>query len=201
MPVAVKRGEVTREAIIDAAFETVRRGGLRAATARGIATAGGFNQALIFYHFGSVTKLLLAALDRSSEQRMLRYRSLIDSEGPLAEKIKRSFDLYAEDIASGHVTHLTELLAASLNDSELAAAMSERVKPWFALAEEAVAKALDGTPLRQMFDVKAAASAVIAMYLGLDMLGHLSSGRSRTKSVFELGNRVASLIASLTGAS
>ncbi len=35
--------------------------------------AGGFNQALIFYHFGSVRNLLLAVLDLISERRMSEY--------------------------------------------------------------------------------------------------------------------------------
>ncbi|MFD0891067.1 TetR family transcriptional regulator, partial [Streptosporangium algeriense] len=63
-------GAETRERLIEAAAETVRTEGYAGASARAIAKAAGVNSALIFYHFGGVDPLLLAALDRASEQRI-----------------------------------------------------------------------------------------------------------------------------------
>ncbi|MGD0455999.1 MAG: TetR family transcriptional regulator, partial [Solirubrobacteraceae bacterium] len=53
----------TKLKIAEAALETLKQRGFAGASAREIAGVGGFNQALIFYHFGSVQKALLAALD------------------------------------------------------------------------------------------------------------------------------------------
>src|SRR6266581_2280999 len=44
----------TKRRILDAALEALRTEGFAGATSRAIARIGGFNQALIFYHFGSL---------------------------------------------------------------------------------------------------------------------------------------------------
>jgi AcrR family transcriptional regulator len=67
------RGEVTRRQLIDSAIETLKDRGFAGASARVIADRAGINQGLIFYHFGSVTGLLLAALDAVSATRQARY--------------------------------------------------------------------------------------------------------------------------------
>ena len=63
----------TKLKIAEAALETLKQRGFAGASAREIAGAGGFNQALIFYHFGSVQNALLAALDLVSARRMEAY--------------------------------------------------------------------------------------------------------------------------------
>ena len=50
----------TRAVLIAAAIDTLRESGFAAASARRIAAKAGCNQALIFYHFGSVPDLLVA---------------------------------------------------------------------------------------------------------------------------------------------
>ena len=61
------RSSATRSRIIEAALQTVREEGFAETTARAIARHGGFNQALIFYHFGSVDALLVAVARSESE--------------------------------------------------------------------------------------------------------------------------------------
>ena len=51
----------TRDRIVTAAVETIKTHGLAGASARAIAKTGGFNQALIYYYFPSLTGLYLAA--------------------------------------------------------------------------------------------------------------------------------------------
>jgi len=51
----------TRRRLIDAAVATLQREGFARSSARVIAERAQMNQGLIFYHFGSVTNLLLAA--------------------------------------------------------------------------------------------------------------------------------------------
>src|SRR6266481_1905830 len=49
----------TRDRLVEAALATLRTHGFPGTTARAIARAGKLNQALIFYHFGSLDRLLL----------------------------------------------------------------------------------------------------------------------------------------------
>ena len=56
----------TAQTIIESALATLRDEGFAGATSRAIARRGAFNQALIFYHFGSLENLLVAALEQTS---------------------------------------------------------------------------------------------------------------------------------------
>ena len=56
------RSADTRAALVAGAVQALGEVGFAGASAREIATRAGCNQALVFYHFGSVTELLLAAL-------------------------------------------------------------------------------------------------------------------------------------------
>ena len=51
----------TRAALVAGAIEALREVGFAGASAREIAGRADCNQGLVFYHFGSVTELLLAA--------------------------------------------------------------------------------------------------------------------------------------------
>ncbi|HYI44223.1 MAG TPA: TetR family transcriptional regulator, partial [Actinomycetota bacterium] len=95
-----RKGPQTRAKIVAAALEVLKHEGFSGASARSIATRGGFNQALVFYHFGSVHNLLLAALNATSEQRMERYESAVAEAGSLAEMVAVAREIYREDLES-----------------------------------------------------------------------------------------------------
>ncbi|MGV9295843.1 TetR family transcriptional regulator, partial [Amycolatopsis sp. NPDC003676] len=78
----------TRQRLIDGTIETIRTHGLTGTTARSIAAAAGVNQALVFYHFGTVHDLLQAACLAATQARV----------APFAERL-------------GQVTDLRQLLA------------------------------------------------------------------------------------------
>ena len=63
----MQAADSTRQQILQAAFDTLRDRGFAAATSRAVAERGGFNQALVFYYFGSMDTLLLASLDWTNE--------------------------------------------------------------------------------------------------------------------------------------
>src|SRR5438067_11654036 len=122
--------ERTKAEMVEAALQTLRSEGFVGTTARAIAERGGFNQALIFYHFGGVNQLLLAALDASSAERMERYRAALAKTTTLDGLIRAAARLYREDVDGGHVTIVSVLTGASLAHPELAPAVTERMKPW-----------------------------------------------------------------------
>src|SRR2546426_7268684 len=105
-------GDATRARIVDAALETIKQEGILGASAGAIARAGGFNQALIFYHFGSISDLLLAALEETSSRRMESYRSEVERARTLPELVDAAARIYREDLESGHIKVLAELIAA-----------------------------------------------------------------------------------------
>src|SRR5437762_1804148 len=113
--------------MVDAALATLKEEGFARTTARAVARRGGFNQALVYYHFGGLNELLLAALDASSGERLARYRETLEGAATTEELVARARDLFHEDVESGQATVVSELVGASLSEPELAAQMVARM--------------------------------------------------------------------------
>ncbi len=184
----------TKLQIAEAALETLKSMGFAGASARAIAHQGDFNQALIFYHYGSVEALLLAALDASSAERLARYRSAIDEPCSLAELVERVSGLFEEDVAGGHVTEVTELLGGSLGNPALAAEVVQRMDPWLELTEQTFERLLGSSPLGQLAPLRDVSYAFVALYLGLNLLSRLDPAQERTERLFALLRHVAPLL-------
>src|SRR2546425_11787631 len=120
-------GDATRRQMVEAALETLRQEGFAGATSRAIARRGGFNQALIFYHFGNLDALLLAALDRTNEERLARYRDAVRDAQTLEDLIAVAARAYAEDRKSGHTAVVSQMVSGSVARPELAPAVLERM--------------------------------------------------------------------------
>src|ERR1044071_2222541 len=106
----------TKGRIVQAAVSVLKAHGYAGASARAIAAEGGFNQALIFYHFGSVRNALLAALDSTSADRMAAYREAATEAVDISGLISVAGTIYREDLASGHIAVLAELIAGASTD-------------------------------------------------------------------------------------
>jgi AcrR family transcriptional regulator len=184
-------GAETRDRLVDAAAETVRVQGYAGASARAIAKAAGVNSALVFYHFGGVDALLLAALDRSSEQRMGAYRQAVDKAGNLEELVETASQIYRADLEGGHITLFSEMVGASIARPELRAEITARAEPWIELMEQALDRVIGGSPLAKLLPPRDLAYAAITFYLGVNLFTHLDADRTRTEALFNLAGRVA----------
>jgi AcrR family transcriptional regulator len=190
---SVQSSSGTRATIVDAALETLKTRGFAGTSAREIAKAGGFNQALIFYHFGSVQNVLLAALDLVSERRMGAYEPAFEAAGTLPELASLAAAIYREDIDNGYVTVLAELVAGAVSDPELGREVAARIEPWLEMVERKVRSLITGSLLEPLIPARDLAFAIVALYLGVDLLSHLDQDRGRAESLLALGMRVAPL--------
>jgi len=103
----------TRAALVAAAIAALRDVGFAGASAREIARRAACNPALVFYHFGSVTDLLLAALDDVSDRRLAAYRGLLNGPRSLAELVHAARAIFVEDLDAGHVSVLVEMISGA----------------------------------------------------------------------------------------
>jgi AcrR family transcriptional regulator len=182
--------------IAEAALEALRTVGFAGATSRAVARIGGFNQALIFYHYGSLENLLLAALDLTSEERMARYREAVDGAATLEELMQVARRIYREDSDSGHVAVVSQMVAGSIARPELAKGVVERVEPWVDFCEHAIRKAIAGSPVEDALPVRELAYGAVSFYLGANLLTHLG-GATSTESLFERAEALAPVVAAL----
>jgi AcrR family transcriptional regulator len=187
----------TKLRIAEAALETLKERGFAGASAREIAGIGEFNQALIFYHFGSVQNALLAALDLVSARRMGAYQIAFDRAQTLSELATLARRIYAEDLENGYVTVLGEMVAGGVSDAELGREVIARLQPWIDIAEGKVQTLIAGSPLEALVPPRDVAFAIVALYLGVDMLSHLEREPARAESLLDLGERYAQLVGSL----
>src|SRR5664280_136425 len=141
------RGDATRHRLIDAAVETLKEHGYAGASARVIAERAGVNQGLIFYHFDSVTGLLLAALDAVSATRQARYSAAVAGVDSPAGLVDVASSIYREDLDSGHVAVLVAMIAAAATTPGLGEEVAKRIAPWTGFVRDAVAGVLGDSPL------------------------------------------------------
>lgn len=127
--------EGTRDRLIDAAGTVLREEGYAGASARAIATSAGANPALVFYHFGGVDQLLLAALDRSSARRMELHQATAAQATTLEELVEAATTIYRTDLEHGYLAQFCELVAAAVTKPALRAEISSRSEPWIAFIE------------------------------------------------------------------
>jgi len=194
-----ERSADTRRALVDATLEVLRTEGFSGATARTIAGRAGCNQGLVFYHYGSVVNLLLAALDEVSARRRERYEAALESVSKTSELLALAGQIFSEDLDSGDAAVLVEMIAGAASTPGLGAAVKERVGPWNDFVVSALESALGESPVLQMVGAAEIAHAVVALYLGLELLSHLDGNRSPALALFEQVHKLAPVIHMLSG--
>src|ERR1700730_18044636 len=137
-PGASTGSEHTRRALVGAAIEALREVGFSGASAREIARRAQCNQGLVFYHFCSVTTLLLAALDEVSARRLTRYRGAVEEAHGLSELVDTAETVFREDLDAGYISVLAEMTAGASAIPGLGAEVAARIAPWRNFAADAV---------------------------------------------------------------
>lgn len=188
-------GEKTKRAIVEAALKALREVGFSRASARAIARLGGFNQALIFYHFGGVNRLLLAALDQTSAARMERYRQALEGVRSLEGLLEVARRTYREDLEGGHMTVVAEMIAGSVADPELRPEIASRIRLWVSFVDEVLNRFLRDSPLGTLVTSSDVSSALVAFYLGLNISSRLEDDQSWVGNLFEAAERLPPLLA------
>jgi AcrR family transcriptional regulator len=178
--------------LITAAIDTLRESGFAAASARRIAAKAECNQALIFYHFGSVPDLLIAALEEVSAQRMAAYQGLLEHTGSIAGLVGAARAVFTEDLAAGHVTVLVEMISGAQSVPGLGDRIRACLEPWREFAQTAMREVLASSPVP--VPAEQAAHAVVAGILGLELLAHLDGDQESALAVFDQARAAGELL-------
>jgi AcrR family transcriptional regulator len=192
------RSKETRRALTEAAIETLKTEGFAGSSARAIADRAQLNQGLIFYHFGSVVNLLLVALDAVSEARMVKFTEAVTNVSSPGELTDVAAQIFRDDLDSGHVTVLAEMIAGASSVPGLGVEVAARLAPWFAFAQDAIDSSFGDSPLANLIPSSDVAYGIVALYLGLEMLTHLNGDREPALKIFADAQRLVALLASLS---
>lgn len=184
----------TQRALVSATIETLTIDGFAGASARAIAARAGCNQGLVFYHFGSVANLLLAALDAVSADRLARYGGAVDEAETVSDLAGVAEAIFAEDLDAGYAAVLVELIGSARSIPGFGAEVALRIQSWTSFAQQAIERSVDPMMLALAAPAEELAYGVVAMYLGLEMLTHLDGDRTHAQALF---SRLQHLVAML----
>jgi AcrR family transcriptional regulator len=159
----------TRDRLLDAAAAALAEDGLTAVSARTVAARAEVNQALVFYHFGSVSGLLDAAVRRSVDLAVASYRDRLADVSSLGELLTVGRALHESERGAGNVAQMAQVMAGALRDETLAAAGRYAMEQWSGELERVLVRVLPVTPLHGLVEPSSLARAVAAGFIGLEL--------------------------------
>ena len=160
----------TREKLIAGALQVLRTKGIAGVSARGIAAAAQANQALVFYHFGSVDDLLAAACRSSAEARVADYRDRFSEVDSLSALLELGGEIHAAEREAGNVAVLAQLLAGGQSGSVLSGPTAGGLALWTAEVEQVLHRVLADSPLLRLVDPHGMATLISATFIGVELV-------------------------------
>ncbi|CAN5271899.1 hypothetical protein BH20ACT9_BH20ACT9_16500 [soil metagenome] len=183
----------TPERILDAARRSLLAVGYARLSTRQIAEDADLPLSQIHYHFGSRRQLMLALLDRENARLLERQTRMFDDEVPLWKQWEQACDFFEDDLASGYVRVLQEMMAAGWSDPEVASAVRRDLRGWYELLTDVAERALDQLGGLGPFTPAEAAALAGNAFLGSEALILLGVDERQVPSRAAL-RRVAELI-------
>lgn len=119
--------------ILDAARTCLLESGYSGLSTRRVAEAAGVGLSHIHYHFGSRQNLVLALLAEENRRLLNRQKEMFGGSEPLWKQWEQACDFLDEDLRSGYVRVLQEMVAAGWSDEPIAAAVRDLLRDWFEL--------------------------------------------------------------------
>jgi AcrR family transcriptional regulator len=176
----------TRQKLLDAAADVLRHEGVAGIGARPIAARAGVNQALVFYHFDGIGGLVDAAVRRAVDDSAAGYADDLAGVHSLGELLAVGRRLHDRERAAGNVLMMAHLMAGAQQDEALAGAARYALTAWTARIAPVVSRVVDGSPLAELVDVDGLTGAIVAGFLGLELVDGVDpAGATRSLDTLE----------------
>jgi AcrR family transcriptional regulator len=160
----------TRTLILDAARSRLLADGYAGLSTRKVAEEAGVPVSQLNYHFGSKQGLILALFEEENQRRLARQTRMYAEDLPLWQRYERACDYLEDDLDSGYVRVLQELMAAGWSNAELGAAVRELLGGWVALLAEVAREAERRHGLLGPFTAEELATLVACAFFGSESL-------------------------------
>ncbi|MFJ9819405.1 TetR/AcrR family transcriptional regulator [Streptomyces sp. NPDC101151] len=189
------KSQETKTKLLEGALRTLTEQGIAKTSARTVASTAGVNQALVFYHFGSVDELLAAACRYGAEKSVAQHRPRLASVASLSELLAVGRDIHEQERGGGHVALLGQLLAGAQTHAALGPATAAGLDLWIAEIEQVLRRVLASTPLAEFADPAGLARAVAASFVGVELYEGVdeAGAHAALDALEQLGALVAAL--------
>ncbi|MDP6978973.1 MAG: TetR/AcrR family transcriptional regulator [Myxococcota bacterium] len=173
---SVRDPEQTREKIMNAVVQSIYEVGFKKTSGSEISKRAGVSWGAVQHHFGDISGILVAVLERSFKQLALRLMS-IDPSLPLDDRVSAFVDRGWEHFGSDDFSSTFEILSHySRSDPQLS--FQENFGELLAKLWARVFDDVDLSPSRTL----GLQQFTVATLSGLGFVGTLGSGRDRTPS-------------------
>jgi hypothetical protein len=129
---------------------------------------------------------------------MVKFTAAVSDVSSPTQLTDVAAEIFRDDLDSGHVTVLAEMIAGASSVPGLGVEVAARLEPWFAFAQDAVESSFGDTPLASLIPADDVAYGIVALYLGLEMLTHLNGDREPALKIFADAQRLVALLGSLS---
>ncbi|MFJ3302828.1 TetR/AcrR family transcriptional regulator [Streptomyces sp. NPDC086549] len=189
------KSQETKTKLLEGALRTLTEQGIAKTSARTVAAAAGVNQALVFYHFGSVDELLAAACRYGAEKVVAQYRARLAAVTSLSELLAVGRAIHEQERAGGHVALLGQLLAGAQTHEALRPATTAGLDLWITEIERVLTRVLSTTPFGEFTDPAGLARAVAASFVGIELYEGVdeTGAHAALDALEQLGALVAAL--------
>lgn len=198
---ATARRADTGIALLEAAKKVLRQNGYAGLSTRDVAEAAGVPLSQIHYHFGSKQGMVLALFEYLNAQLLGRQNAMFgDTTLKLSEQWDRACDYLDDDIASGYVRVVQELIGAGLTDAAVAKVIRAAIMGWVQLVTDVARRAERELGGLGPFSAEEIGALVANAFIGGESL-HLLGFEREGIPVRQALRRVGDLIRIVEGAS
>jgi len=160
----------TRTLILDAARARLLADGYAGLSTRKVAEEAGVSVSQLNYHFGSKQGLILALFEEENQRRLERQTRMYAQDLPLWQRYEQACDFLEDDLDSGYVRVLQEMIAAGWSNAELGAAVRDLLGGWVALLADVVREAARRHGPVGPFTAEELATLVASAFFGSESL-------------------------------
>jgi AcrR family transcriptional regulator len=156
--------------ILDAARSRLLTDGYAGLSTRKVADEAGVPLSQLHYHFGSKQGLILALLEEENQRRLARQHRMYAEDAPLWLRYERACDFLEDDLDSGYVRVLQEMIAAGWSNKGIGDAVRELQGGWFSLLAQVAREAEQRHGPLGPFTAEEVGTLVGAAFIGAEAL-------------------------------
>jgi AcrR family transcriptional regulator len=160
----------TPQVILEAARTRLLADGYAGLSTRKVAHEAGVPLSQVHYHFGSKGGMVLALLAAENERRLDRQTAMYAEDVPLWRRYERACDFLEDDLESGYVRVLQEMIAAGWSTPEIGAATREMLAGWYELLTDVATEASEQFGGLGPFSPAEAAALIVNAFIGAEAL-------------------------------
>jgi AcrR family transcriptional regulator len=160
----------TRMRIIEATRSRLLADGYAGLSTRKVAEEAGVPLSQLHYHFGSKGGLIVALFTEENDRLLERQTEMYAQDIPLWRRYEQACDFLEDDLESGYVRVLQELLAAGWSNPEVGDVVRELLTRWYVLLADVAREAEERFGSLGPFTPEEVATLVANAFLGSEAL-------------------------------